>query len=134
MEKAGKPGKIGNCIKRLLVFGMLVIGLTSLANEANESNKDFPYTSVYDVNKDVCVELKEYEHKFTYMEVKNSKLIVEFPQRPGEMIFVNSKNEMYVFNDTLEKCLSYRKHFLEEMEKQLKEEEENYKYSDLENE
>lgn len=95
---------------------------------------NFPYTSVYDVNKDKCATLDEYKNSFSYDEIKNSKLVAEFPQRPGELIFINSRYEMYVFIDTMDHCNSYRKHFLEDLEKQLKEEESKYDYSDLDEE
>ena len=89
---------------------------------------------MYDVNKDTCSSIEDYKNTFSYDEVKNSKLVAEFPQRPGELVFLNSKYEMYVFVDTIEHCLTYRKHFLEDLEKQLEDEESKYSNFDLEDE
>ena len=141
-EKKLRNIEQGNQMKKMKVYGgikynlqIFLIACTLIAVLATKSygqeQNNFPYTSVYDVNKDTCSPISDYKNAFSYDEIKNSKLVAEFPQRPGELVFLNSKYEMYVFVDTIEHCLSYRNHFLEDLEKQLKEEESKYDYSDL---
>lgn len=144
-EKKLRNIEQGNQMKKMKIFGgikynlqILLIVCTLIAvlttRSYGQELNNFPFTVVYDVNKDTCANLDEYKNSFSYDEVKNSKLVAEFPQRPGELVFINSRYEMYVFVDTIEHCLSYRTHFLEDLEKQLKEEESKYDYSDLDEE
>ena len=135
----------GNQMKKMKIFGgikynlqILLIVCTLIAvlttRSYGQELNNFPFTSVYDVNKDTCSSIEDYKNTFSYDEVKNSKLVAEFPQRPGELVFLNSKYEMYIFVDTIEHCLTYRKHFLEDLEKQLEDEESKYSNFDLEDE
>ena len=52
----------------------------------------------------------------------------EFPQRPGELVYINLDDEMYVFTDTIERCLAYQKYFIDEMNRQINDE--NNRYND----
>lgn len=132
--KSNRKNKIIGMIKYYLQLILITATLIAVLTTKSYGDDKFPYTAVYDVNKDVCVNIDEYKNVFSYNEVKNSKLVAEFPQRPGELVFVNNKDEMYVFTDTLPHCLTYRTHFLEDVDKQMKEEESKYKYIDLEDE
>ena len=144
-EKKLRNIEQGNQMKKMKIFGgikynlqILLIVCTLIAvlttRSYGQELNNFPFTSVYDVNKDTCSSIEDYKNTFSYDEVKNSKLVAEFPQRPGELVFLNSKYEMYVFVDTIEHCLTYRKHFLEDLEKQLEDEESKYSNFDLEDE
>ena len=144
-EKKLRKIEQGNQMKKMKIFGgikynlqILLIVCTLIAvlttRSYGQELNNFPFTSVYDVNKDTCSSIEDYKNTFSYDEVKNSKLVAEFPQRPGELVFLNSKYEMYIFVDTIEHCLTYRKHFLEDLEKQLEDEESKYSNFDLEDE
>lgn len=132
MKKMKVYGGIKYNLQILLIICTLIAVLTTRSYGQELNN--FPFTSVYDVNKDTCSSIEDYKNTFSYDEVKNSKLVAEFPQRPGELVFLNSKYEMYIFVDTIEHCLTYRKHFLEDLEKQLEDEESKYSNFDLEDE
>lgn len=85
--------------------------------------EEFPFSFIYDVNNNRCGTLDEFSERFTYNEIRNPKVVAEFPQRPGEMVFINLKDEMFVFTDTLDRCISYQTYFLEELNKQITEDE-----------
>lgn len=85
--------------------------------------EEFPFSFIYDVNNNKCGTLDEFSERFTYNEIRNPKVVAEFPQRPGEMVFINLKDEMFVFTDTLDRCISYQTYFLEELNKQITEDE-----------
>lgn len=133
-NKTMRRDRVYGKIKYHLQLILITLTLIAVLSTRSYGDDKFPYTAVYDVNKDLCSTTEEYKNIFSYHEVKNSKLVAEFPQRPGELVFINNRDEMYVFIDTLPHCLTYRTHFLEEVDKQMKEEESKYKYIDLEDE
>ena len=81
---------------------------------------NFPFTYIYDVNTNKCVHESAYRTKFSWHDLSNPKLVAEFPNRPGELVYVTPGGDMYVFTDTEERCRAYKKHFIEEMIRQNK--------------
>ena len=134
----------------ILILGFLVCYGMEIVNEAsngkfingkfveNEIKKElpidqieqFPYTYIYDVNIDKCVSIDYYKHKFSYNDLKNPKLVMEFPQRPNELILVIQNGEMYVFTNDEESCKAYKKRFIEDLIKQNRLEENKYNIED----
>ncbi len=78
----------------------------------------FNFTYIYDVNIDKCVSTDYYKYKFSYNDLKNPRLVVEFQDRPGELTLITPNGEMYVFTDTEKHCLDYRQKFLEDLRRQ----------------
>lgn len=134
----------------ILILGFLKCNGMEIVNEAsngefingkfveNEIKKElpkdqieqFPYTYIYDVNIDKCVSIDYYKHKFSYNDLKNPKLVMEFPQRPNELILVLQNGEMYVFTKDEESCKAYKKRFIEDLIKQNRLEENKYNIED----
>lgn len=110
----------------ILIFGFCSKSFGAEGPLAGDRVEEFPYSYIYDVNLDKCVTVDAYSTKFSYDELKNPMFVGEFQQRPGELVFINKQDEMYVFTDTNIRCQNYRKYFLEEMEKQIKDEESKY--------
>lgn len=106
-----------------ILYLILVLGFFSKSFGEDIEQKEFQYKFIYDVNKDICVDSTVYDTKFTYEELMNPKFVGEFQKRPGELVFINNNDEMYVFTDTLERCKNYRDYFISEMLKQLSNEE-----------
>ena len=106
-----------------ILYLILVLGFFSKSFGEDLEQKEFQYKFIYDVNKDICVDSTVYDTKFTYEELMNPKFVGEFQKRPGELVFINNNDEMYVFTDTLERCKNYRDYFISEMLKQLSNEE-----------
>ena len=98
----------------------IIILLFALVFAQTIRAEGFNYKYIYDVNIDKCVPIDYYKYKFTYDDLKNPKLVAEFPHRPGELTLVTPNGDMYVFTDTEERCKAYRKHFIEEMFRQNK--------------
>lgn len=74
---------------------------------------------IYDVETNICDIIENYNGKISIDDLNNPAFVGKFPQRPKEIVFVTQDERMYVFMETLNDCLDYQKHFLEEMEKQL---------------
>lgn len=106
-----------------ILYIILILGFFSKSFGEDLEQKEFQYKFIYDVNKDICVDSAIYDTKFTYEELMNPKFVGEFQKRPGELVFINNNDEMYVFTDTLERCKNYRDYFISEMLKQLSNEE-----------
>lgn len=116
-----------------LLFIILVLSFLPNLKADDQISKStqvekFQYTFVYEVNIDKCQPLEAYntQNKFTYWDIKNSKLVAEFPHRPGELIFISTNGDMYVFTDTEDRCLKFQKRFIDEMNKQNEDEENRY--------
>lgn len=106
-----------------ILYVILILGFVSKSFGADQLENKFEYEFIYDVNINKCVAIDSYKNKFSYQELNDPKFVGVFPKRPGELVFISLFDEMYVFTDTKERCKNYQKYFLEEMEKQLKEEE-----------
>ena len=103
-------------------------------NKINEGvkpvNTTFEFRYIFDVDLDVCVTTDAYKNKFSYNDLKNPRLVVEFENRPGELTLITPTGEMYIFTDTLSHCEISRLKFREEMKKQNKAEENKYEIED----
>lgn len=106
-----------------ILYVILILGFKYKSFGADQLENKFEYEFIYDVNVNKCVAIDSYKNKFSYQELNDPKFVGVFPKRPGELVFISLFDEMYVFTDTEERCNNYQKYFLEEMEKQLKEEE-----------
>lgn len=129
-ESENKSNSKKNSLFIILYLLIIMGGLTWLMayEETNESNKKFEFNYVYDVNKNKCEDILKYKHEFSDYELSNPKFVGEFPQRPGELVYINLDDEMYVFTDTIERCLAYQKYFIDEMNRQINDE--NNRYND----
>jgi len=101
-----------------------------LKNGEKYMEPKFNYTFIYDVNTNKCVSTEYYKYKFSYNDLKNPRLVVEFQDRPGELTLVTPNGDMFVFTDTEEHCILYKQKFLEELRKQNKQEENKYNIED----
>ena len=130
--KEPEPENKSNSKKNSLFIILLIImgGFTWLMayEETDKPNKKFEFNYVYDVNKNKCEDILKYKHEFSDYELSNPKFVGEFPQRPGELVYINLDDEMYVFTDTIERCLAYQKYFIDEMNRQINDE--NNRYND----
>ena len=103
-------------------------------NKINEGvkpvNTTFEFRYIFDVDLDVCITTDAYKNKFSYNDLKNPRLVVEFENRPGELTLITPTGEMYIFTDTLSHCEMSRLKFREEMKKQNKAEENKYEIVD----
>jgi hypothetical protein len=106
-----------------ILYIILIIGFFSNIKGDVLQNQKFDYQYVYNVNQDTCLPIENYIGKFSYQELNDPKFVGEFPKRPGELVFISLFDEMYVFTDTETRCLEYQKYFIEEMEKQIREDE-----------
>lgn len=116
------------------IFGsmiMLVSNVYGSTDSKSNIDEEFPYTYIYIVNEDKCVSVKDLVNIFNYSDLKNPKLVAEFQDRPGELIFIGKNDEMLVFTDTDEHCQEYRNYFLEQLELSNLEEDMKYLKSDL---
>ena len=118
----------------ILIVGFCTKGFGSELSDVQAQKKDFPFTYIYDVNLDKCFSSDYYKNKFSYNDLKNPKLVVEFPQRPNELTLVLQNSEMYVFTLDEESCKLYRKRFLEDIAKQNNIEDDRYKDIDIDKE
>ena len=112
----GKIGKIVKVGKRVITLGLIsLVGLVGLVGQ-NSFAMDLSYT--YDIEMDVCDKIENYKGKISQQDMDYPKFVGKFESRPNEIVLMTNDAKMYVFMETEQDCINYRKHFQEDISKE----------------